>query len=46
MYKNKNNAQDAHEAVRPTSTFRDPEKIKSYLKPDEFLLTVPGTGIL
>ncbi len=38
VYKNKNNAQDAHEAVRPTSTFRDPEKIKSYLKPDEFLL--------
>jgi DNA topoisomerase-1 len=38
VYKNKNNAQDAHEAVRPTSTFRDPEKIKRYLKPDEFLL--------
>jgi DNA topoisomerase I len=38
MYKNKSNAQDAHEAVRPTSTFRDPEKIKPFLKPDEFLL--------
>jgi len=38
VYKNKNNAQDAHEAIRPTSTFREPEKIKPYLKPEEFLL--------
>jgi len=38
VYKNKNNAQDAHEAIRPTSTFRDPEKIKPFLKPDEFHL--------
>ncbi|MEW5802638.1 MAG: type I DNA topoisomerase [bacterium] len=38
VYKNKNNAQDAHEAIRPTSTLREPEKIKPFLKPDEFLL--------
>lgn len=37
-YKNKNDAQDAHEAVRPTSVMREPEKIKGYLKSEEFLL--------
>ncbi|MEW6378392.1 MAG: type I DNA topoisomerase [bacterium] len=38
IYKNKNNAQDAHEAIRPTSTLREPEKIKPFLKAEEFLL--------
>ena len=32
------NVQDAHEAIRPTSIFRDPLSIKSYLAPDEFKL--------
>ncbi len=32
------NAQDAHEAVRPTSVTRTPEELKSYLKRDELRL--------
>jgi DNA topoisomerase I len=32
------NAQDAHEAIRPTSVFRDPEKVKPYLTRDQFRL--------
>ena len=32
------NAQDAHEAIRPTSTFREPAKIKEYLTRDQFKL--------
>jgi len=32
------NAQDAHEAVRPTSTLRDPQAVKSYLSRDQFRL--------
>ena len=32
------NIQDAHEAIRPTSVFRNPLSIKEYLKPDEFKL--------
>ncbi len=31
-------AQEAHEAIRPTSVFREPEKIKQYLSPDQFRL--------
>jgi len=31
-------AQEAHEAIRPTSALRDPEKIKSYLNRDQFRL--------
>ena len=31
-------AQEAHEAVRPTSVFRIPERIKGKLKPDQFKL--------
>lgn len=27
------NAQEAHEAIRPTSVMREPEKVKSYLEP-------------
>jgi DNA topoisomerase-1 len=32
------NAQDAHEAIRPTSAFRDPEKVKPYLSRDQYRL--------
>ncbi len=31
-------AQDAHEAIRPTSSFRDPESIRKYLDHDAFRL--------
>lgn len=31
-------AQEAHEAIRPTSVLRQPEKIKSFLSPDQFKL--------
>jgi DNA topoisomerase I len=37
-YKNKKNAQDAHEAVRPTSTEHTPEKVKPFLDEDQFRL--------
>ncbi len=37
-YKNKKNAQDAHEAVRPTSTEFPPEKVKPFLDADQFKL--------
>ncbi|BBW96699.1 type I DNA topoisomerase [Geobacillus icigianus] len=36
--KKSTNAQDAHEAIRPTSAFRDPEKVKPYLTRDQFRL--------
>ena len=36
--KKKENVQDAHEAIRPTSIERTPESIKKYLTPDEFKL--------
>ena len=32
------NAQEAHEAVRPTSVTRDPETIKDFLTPEQFKL--------
>src|SRR5437667_10238571 len=35
-YKEKKEAQAAHEAIRPTSAMRHPDKIKQYLKEDEF----------
>ncbi len=38
VYKNKKNAQDAHEAVRPTSIEFPPEKVKPFLDPDQFKL--------
>ena len=34
----KENVQDAHEAIRPTSIMRAPEVVKPYLKSDEFKL--------
>ena len=36
--KKKENVQDAHEAIRPTSILREPTKIKKYLSNDEFKL--------
>ena len=37
-YRNRSSAQDAHEAVRPTSVFRTPESLKSYLGKDQLSL--------
>jgi len=37
-YKTKKGAQDAHEAIRPTSMERSPEAVRSYLSPDEYKL--------
>ncbi len=31
-------AQEAHEAIRPTSAMRDPESVKNYLSPEQFRL--------
>jgi DNA topoisomerase-1 len=39
IYKTKSaNAQEAHEAIRPTSAMRDPEKVKDFLDPAMFKL--------
>ncbi len=38
IYKTKKSAQDAHEAIRPTSLEHEPEKIASYLEPDALKL--------
>ncbi|RYG27511.1 type I DNA topoisomerase, partial [bacterium] len=38
VYKTKGSAQDAHEAIRPTSTFRDPESVKGKLSSDQYKL--------
>ncbi|NNL75293.1 MAG: type I DNA topoisomerase [Desulfobacterales bacterium] len=35
FFKNKRKVQDAHEAIRPTSVFNTPEKIKPYLSSDQ-----------
>ena len=37
-FKMKKGAQDAHEAIRPTSVWRTPEKVASYLKPEQLKL--------
>lgn len=37
-YKSKKGAQDAHEAIRPTSVTRDPDNIKGSLKDDQYKL--------
>ncbi len=36
--KSKKGAQEAHEAIRPTSIFRTPESVKNYLSDNEFKL--------
>jgi len=38
IYKNKRQAQDAHEAIRPTSFDLPPETVKPYLKSEEYNL--------
>lgn len=39
IYKTKSkNAQEAHEAIRPSSAMRTPESIKSFLSPEQFKL--------
>jgi DNA topoisomerase-1 len=35
VYPSRARAQDAHEAVRPTSVLRTPESVRRYLKPDQ-----------
>jgi DNA topoisomerase-1 len=38
LYKSRKGAQEAHEAIRPTSVHRTPELVKPYLKPDQYKL--------
>jgi DNA topoisomerase-1 len=38
QYSNRNKAQNAHEAIRPTSLARDPELLKQYLSRDQYKL--------
>ncbi len=38
VYKSKKSAQDAHEAVRPSSVFRTPEAVETYLSRDQYQL--------
>ena len=38
VYKTKSDAQDAHEAIRPTSLEHDPETVKQYLTADQYSL--------
>lgn len=38
VYKTQKSAQEAHEAIRPTSVYREPEAIKSFLTNEEFRL--------
>jgi len=38
FYKNKNSAQDAHEAIRPTDPFKTPESIAQYLSKEQLKL--------
>lgn len=40
VFKNKRKAQDAHEAIRPTSPDLPPQAVKPYLKKDEFSLYI------
>lgn len=37
-YRKSKTAQDAHEAIRPTSVKRDPESVKQHLSPDQYKL--------
>jgi DNA topoisomerase-1 len=36
VYKSKKEAQEAHEAIRPTSAMRHPDSVKQYLQEDEY----------
>ena len=38
VYKTKADAQDAHEAIRPTSMQYDPETVRAHLTPDQYYL--------
>lgn len=38
VYKSKAGAQDAHEAIRPSSVANEPSKIRKYLTPDQYKL--------
>lgn len=38
VYKSAKSAQEAHEAIRPTSAMREPDAIKQYLEPDQYKL--------
>ncbi|NLV20775.1 MAG: type I DNA topoisomerase [Syntrophomonadaceae bacterium] len=38
IYKSRKSAQDAHEAIRPTSVYRSPDAIKPYLSRDQYRL--------
>ncbi len=38
QYKSKKNAQDAHEAIRPTDVFLTPDLVKDSLKPEQYRL--------
>ncbi len=38
VYKTQKSAQEAHEAIRPTSVHRDPETLRPYLEPDLYKL--------
>jgi DNA topoisomerase-1 len=38
IYKSKKDAQEAHEAIRPTSLMRRPRDVESFLTPDQFKL--------
>lgn len=38
FFKNKNKAQDAHEAIRPTSVHQTPDQVKRYLSKDQLAL--------
>jgi len=38
LYKSKKQAQEAHEAIRPTSVLRTPDSLKAYLTPEQLKL--------
>ncbi|MBW2179890.1 MAG: type I DNA topoisomerase [Deltaproteobacteria bacterium] len=38
FFKNRKKAQDAHEAIRPTSVYNTPEKVEPFLSKDQFAL--------
>jgi DNA topoisomerase-1 len=38
VYKSAKSAQEAHEAIRPTSALREPDAIRQYLEPDQYKL--------